>query len=206
MLVIVDYGSGNVGSIVNMLARAGIEATIGNSPEAIRSAASLILPGVGAFDSVIGRFSQSGLMDAVLERVRVGIPILGICVGMQILSLGSDEGDLPGLGLIRSRTTSLRSMIDDKDARIPHMGWSNLTIRQPSPLLQNLPQDARFYFVHSFAVVCDEAEQCIATIEYQGNDRITAIIQRDHIFGVQFHAEKSRNFGMMLLRNFAVIR
>jgi glutamine amidotransferase len=205
MLTIVDYGSGNVGSIANMLRRSGVDVGVATTAEAVESASRLILPGIGAFDSVMQRFADSGLMEAVLGRLRAGVPTLGICVGMQILSSGSDEGVLAGLGLVAARTRSLKSMIADDTIRIPHMGWSTLRVRHPSPLLIGLPEGARFYFVHSFAVVCDDPVQEVATVDYGGSDKIAAIVQRDNLFGVQFHPEKSRNFGMALLNNFASI-
>lgn len=205
MITIVDYGSGNVGSIANMMARAGIDAKIATSPTHVRSARRLVLPGVGAFDSVMRRFCESGLVDAVLGRLRAGVPLLGICVGMQILSRSSEEGVLPGLGLLDAQTRSLKAIVADDDAKIPHMGWNSLRVRQSSPLLDNLPAGARFYFVHSFAVVCEDQAQCVASTEYGGSDQIAAVVQRDNLFGVQFHPEKSRNFGMLVLSNFARI-
>lgn len=205
MLVIVDFGAGNVGSIARMLERAGVEAVVGRSPEELLKADRLILPGVGAFDSVMTRFRESGLLETTLNRHKAGVPILGICVGMQILGHSSDEGVSPGLGLLSARTRGLRSIMPDDAARVPHMGWSSVQVRRANALLQPLPDDARFYFVHSFAVVCDVYADCIGSVEY-GGAAITAAVQRQNLFGIQFHPEKSRHFGMTLLRNFAAVR
>lgn len=205
MLMIVDYGSGNVGSIANMLKRSGTDARIATTAREIDQASRLILPGVGAFDAVMRRFSESGVMDSVSRRIREGVPTLGICVGMQILGNGSEEGSLAGLGLVAATTRGLKSMVANDTVRIPNMGWSSLKVRHASPLLSGLEEDARFYFVHSFAVVCDDQSQEIASIEYGAERSITAAIQKDNLFGVQFHPEKSRRFGMSLLSTFARI-
>jgi imidazole glycerol-phosphate synthase subunit HisH len=205
MMTIVDFGAGNVGSIANMARRAGLEVQVGSTTQAVLNAKRLILPGVGAFDSVMTRFSASGLAETVLGRHRVGVPILGICVGMQMLSEGSDEGVVPGLALLAGRTRTLRSIIVDQKARVPHMGWAGLRLRRSTHLLESLPPESRFYFVHSYAMVCDDERDCIASIDYGGSTDITAAVQRENLFGVQFHPEKSRHFGMALLRNFAAV-
>jgi glutamine amidotransferase len=206
MVVIADFGSGNVGSISRMLERAGIEARSSDSAAGIDDAERLILPGVGAFDSVMSRFMASGLAESILRRHKAGVPILGICVGLQILTEGSEEGGLAGLGLIAGRTRNIRSIVSDPKARVPHMGWAPLVVHQTRPLFDPLPPKSKFYFVHSYAVVCGESRDCIASVVYDDGTRLTAAVQRDNLFGIQFHPEKSRNFGLALLRNFASFR
>ena len=203
MITIIDYGMGNIGSIVNLCRYLGIPAKVCAEPAAIARAAKLILPGVGAFDAGMNNLEKCGLLPALQQRVVVEqTPILGICLGMQLLARRSEEGIRPGLGWIDADVVRLRSIPGQQPAlQIPHMGWSQLAPRAGSRLCADLPADPRFYFVHSYHVVCDHPEDVAATTDHGGP--VTAVIERGHLLGTQFHPEKSHRFGMQLLRNFA---
>lgn len=198
MLIIIDYGVGNLASISNMFRRVGAQPLISGRPEDIANADKLILPGVGAFDDVMRKYGDSGLADVIERRVRDdGVPVLGICVGMQMLSEGSAEGQLPGLGWVAGRCERL---IDSPEARVPHMGWNRVARAKSSALTDNLSEDARFYFAHSYHVVCRDADDVLMTANH--GQEIVSAVQKGNIFGVQFHPEKSHRFGMELFRQF----
>lgn len=197
---ILNYGIGNMGSISNMLRKSRTDVEIVSTPEAVAAAQRLVLPGIGAFDACVRALRESGLREAVVEFARTGRPLLGICVGMQMLTLGSEEGNLPGLGLIHAYTRRFDSA---SGLRIPHMGWDSVRWVKPDhPLARNLGGDSRFYFVHSFRVICDSPENSLAECTYGGD--FSAAIVAGRIAGVQFHPEKSHRFGLQLLGNFAV--
>jgi glutamine amidotransferase len=201
MITILDYGIGNLGSVRNMLRRAGLECQITGDPGVVERASKIILPGVGAFDRAMARLNESGLRP-VLDRkaLEEKIPVLGICLGMQMLTKGSEEGDLPGLGYIPA--SALRFPADN-GLKVPHMGWNRVAKAQGSRLTDSLPDDSRFYFVHSYYVrVENEANallKCRYGVEYD------AAIVRDNIFGAQFHPEKSHKFGRALFAAFGAI-
>jgi glutamine amidotransferase len=202
MIAIVDYGMGNPGSIRNMLLRIGVEAAITFSPETIASADKLVLPGVGAFDAAVTNLRHLGLIPILQEQVVLrGVPILGICLGMQLLSRSSEEGSLPGLGWIDARTVRFRFDGAGAELRIPHMGWNHVDVKRSGSIFDGLPRDARFYFVHSYHVCCEDEANVLAATTY-GIPFHSAIV-RDNIMGTQFHPEKSHKFGMQVLRNFA---
>lgn len=200
MIVVVDYGLCNVGSVLNMLKRIGAEVAASADPAVIASAEKLILPGVGAFDNAMVNLEQLGLIEPLQRKVRdEKTPVLGICLGMQLLSRRSEEGTLPGLGWIEADTK--RFTFDaGVELRIPHMGWNELRVARPHPLLADLGAAPRYYFVHSYHVCCDHDENAIGRAHY-GID-FTAVVARDNVMGTQFHPEKSHRFGMQLLRNF----
>lgn len=201
MIVIVDYGMGNLGSIVNMFKKIGAKAIISRDPEVIATSSKLLLPGVGSFDRAMERIQDLNLKSVLDEQALVvKKPILGICLGMQLLTRGSEEGQLPGLGWIAADTMRFPSMLE---LRIPHMGWNLVKHSVPSKLLTDLPMDSRFYFVHSYFVRVDNEENSILKCKY--GVEFDAAVQNDNIFGAQFHPEKSHRFGMHLLRNFANI-
>jgi glutamine amidotransferase len=196
---IVNYGIGNTGSIGNMFRKLRIEAELVSNPTALSNAKRLILPGIGAFDACMHALDASGLRESVLEFASTQRPMLGICVGMQMLTLGSEEGNMPGLGLIRAHT---RRFPDAAGLRIPHMGWN--TIRWSAtehPLAKELTHDSRFYFVHSFRVICESPANSLAVCTY--GSEFSAAIVGGNIAGLQFHPEKSHRFGLRLLGNFA---
>jgi glutamine amidotransferase len=197
-VVIVDYGLGNVRSIQNMLRRIEVPATISRDPSQILAAGRLILPGVGAFDTAMRLLDESGARPALEEAVRSNkTAVLGICLGMQLLGRTSEEGDRPGLGWIGADTRRLPA---SREVRVPHMGWDWVEPTRPSRLFASPEADLRFYFVHSFAVVCDDPSHVIATTRH--GEEFTSAVAQENVFGVQFHPEKSHRFGMELLRNF----
>jgi len=196
---ILDYGIGNVGSILNMLRKLRVPAETVSARDSVRAASRLILPGIGAFDACVSALEASGLRDNVLEFAAGGRPLLGICVGMQMLTLGSEEGNRPGLGLIRAETRRFKPAAG---LRIPHMGWDSVRWTLPEhPLSRNLLQENRFYFVHSFRVTCESTADCIALCTH--GEEFSAAIASRNVAGVQFHPEKSHRFGLQLLGNFA---
>jgi imidazole glycerol-phosphate synthase subunit HisH len=201
MIGVVDYGVGNMGSVLNMLKRVQVPARVVADEEGMRAARKLILPGVGAFDRAMSRLAESGLLELLNERVlRDGVPVLGLCLGMQLLTEGSEEGTLRGLGWIGGTTRRFRFDTDGDRLKIPHMGWNTVRPRAGAVLFQGLEGEAPFYFVHSYHVVCEREGDVAATARH-GYD-FTAAVQAGHIFGTQFHPEKSHRFGMRLLRNF----
>lgn len=201
MISIIDYGMGNLGSVLNMFKRIGAEATITSDFDEIRSSSKILLPGVGSFDRAMERINSTGLRELLDHEVlHKKKPILGICLGMQLLTNGSEEGKLPGLGWIPGNTIRFPNF---PNLRIPHMGWNIVKQSTPSPLLTDLPLDSRFYFVHSYFVRVDNEENSILKCKY--GVEFDAALQNDNIFGAQFHPEKSHRFGMHLLRNFANI-
>ncbi len=202
MIVIIDYGMGNVGSIRNMLKHCGHDAVISRETAAIRAAQKLILPGVGSFDAGMRNLHAFGLVDLLTEVVLDRqTPILGICLGMQLLSRGSEEGSSPGLGWVCADTVRFQFADEVRARRIPHMGWSPITCGNGVRLFQALPPDPRFYFVHSYHLKCDDQADVIAWATY--GYPFAASVQRGNVFGVQFHPEKSHKFGLTLLKSFA---
>jgi imidazole glycerol-phosphate synthase subunit HisH len=200
MVVVVNYGVGNIGSILNMLKKVGVEA-VGSSAETdICAAEKLILPGVGAYDTAMAKIESVGLIPMLRDRVlNAGVPLLGICLGMQLLTKGSEEGSRRGLGWVDAQVVRFEKEKASGDIRIPHMGWNKVKPMQDHPLFRNLEDKARFYFVHSYHVVCGK-ERVLSTTTY-GYEFVSAMIQ-DNILGVQFHPEKSHKFGFQLLKNF----
>jgi glutamine amidotransferase len=201
MIVIVDYGMGNLGSIVNMFKKIGVKAVISGDLEVVAAAPKLLLPGVGSFDRAMECIHALDLKSVLDEQALVvKKPILGICLGMQLLTRGSEEGKLPGLGWVAADSVRFPSM---PGLRIPHMGWNVVQSATPSLLTQNLPVESRFYFVHSYHVRVDEEQNSILKCQYGVS--FDAAVQKENIFGAQFHPEKSHRFGMQLLRNFAAL-
>lgn len=201
MIVIIDYGMGNLGSIKNMLFRIGAESVITSDAKIIQSADRIILPGVGAFDNAMRKLDQLGMIcllnGLVLEK---HVPILGICLGMQLFTKCSEEGSLPGLGWIDAETVRFRFDSKNANLKIPHMGWNIVEVKQRRFIFKDMCVESRFYFVHSYHVCCNEESNVLATSSY-GITFHSAII-RDNIVGTQFHPEKSHKFGMKLLYNF----
>lgn len=202
MIVIVDYGMGNLGSIANMLKKAGAKAVISADAGAIEDASKLILPGVGAFDNGMKNLADRGLIPLlnshILEKKK---PILGLCLGMQLFSRHSEEGQLPGLGWLDAETIRFRFDSSNDLLKIPHMGWNTIEIQQAHPLFANMEGEPRFYFVHSYHVVCADRVNVLAQTTY-GFDFVSMVV-KENILGAQFHPEKSHKFGMWLLKNFA---
>jgi glutamine amidotransferase len=196
---IVGYGIGNTGSICNMFRKLRIDAEVVSSRNSLANSKRLVLPGIGAFDACMNALENSGLRTPLLEFAATQRPMLGICVGMQMLTLDSEEGSMPGLGLIRAHT---RRFPDLDGLRVPHMGWNTVEWLIPgNPLARALVNDSRFYFVHSFRVICESPANSLATCRYGGD--FSAAIVNGSVAGVQFHPEKSHRFGLRLLSNFA---
>lgn len=202
MIAIIDYGVGNLLSIKNMLRKAGCQDVIisGNERD-IALAEKLILPGVGHFDYGMRKLQASIFFDTLSTRVQEDrVPILGICLGAQLLTLGSEEGTLPGLGWIKAQTVRFDPSRMDQNLKIPHMGWREVSLQKPSKLFENMLEESRFYFVHSYHIVCDNPSDELVKCEYGYS--FTAGVERENVLGVQFHPEKSHRFGLQLLSNF----
>jgi glutamine amidotransferase len=191
---------GNLGSIQNMFKRIGVKTELTREPEKIRAAKKILLPGVGAFDSAMQKINDYGLRQVLDQRVKEDrVPILGICLGMQLLTNASEEGALKGLGWIDGEAVKFK--FEDPKLKIPHMGWNHVYKMRENPLIADLPEEPRFYFVHSYRVQCNNPEDVLTTTHY-GID-FHSIIQHENIYGAQFHPEKSHKYGMKLLQNFA---
>jgi imidazole glycerol-phosphate synthase subunit HisH len=201
MIAIVDYGVGNLGSIANMLRKIGVEASITGDASAIERADKLILPGVGAFDAGIRNLRERGLVDVLDDQVvRRGKRVLGICLGMQLMTQGSAEGTERGLGWVEGSAHRFE-FAQPEMLKVPHMGWSSVELARPSPLLEGLPDPARFYFVHSYYVRCAQPKDVLFRARHGVS--FDAGFERGNVMGVQFHPEKSHRFGMSLLAGFA---
>ena len=201
MIAIVDYGTSNLGSMRNMLKKVGATSRIASAPEDLEGATKIIVPGVGAFDAGMRKLQQSGLVPALKQKVLVErVPTLGVCLGMQLMTEGSEEGELPGLGWIEARAVRF-DQAADPGIRVPHMGWNEVVSAKPSELTEQFSSETRFYFAHSFHVVCRRPEDVLLTFAY-GANMFTAAFQRGNLMGAQFHPEKSHSFGMALLKNF----
>lgn len=200
MIVIINYGLGNLGSIANMLKSIGENSIITDDPEIIRTADKLILPGVGAFDAGMRKLKEKGLTEIIKNQVKEQHkPVLGICLGMQLLGRKSEEGTMPGLGLIPFDNIRFQ-FPEDIELKIPHMGWDVVDFKQKNPLIEGLNGIQRYYFVHSYHAKCDSMDNVLMTCDY--GYKFAASVVKDNLYGVQFHPEKSHNFGMALLENF----
>lgn len=199
MITILDYGVGNIDSLLNILDHIGIAAEASGDPDRIRGADRLILPGVGAFDKAMRTLGERGLTEPLREAATVRkVPMLGVCLGMQLLARSSEEGNLPGLGLIEADVVKIPT---DAKVKVPHMGWAIAEPTGESPLFPPSARGERFYFVHSYYMRCEREENVAATVEY--GRRLTVAVSKENIQGVQFHPEKSHRFGMRLLKSFA---
>lgn len=199
MITIVDYGLGNLGSIKNMFKRVGVAAEIQHDLNAIDQATKILLPGVGKFDAAMSRINESGLREVLDRKARVDkVPVLGICLGMQLLTKGSEEGVLEGLGWIDAHARHFQA---GKNLKVPHMGWNLVKPANPNHLIDKLPDESRFYFVHSYYVQVAKQENSLFKTTY-GHEFDSGIVS-ENIFGVQFHPEKSHKFGMALFKQFA---
>jgi glutamine amidotransferase len=200
MVTIVDYGMGNLGSIQNMFKRIKVESEITGDKEKIAGSKKILLPGVGAFDAAMEKINATGLRDILDYKAREEkVPVLGICLGMQLLAKSSEEGVLPGFGWLDAKT--IRFNLQDASLKVPHMGWNLVYPVRESALIADLPEEPRFYFVHSFHVQCSNSENVLTTTNYGAP--FHSIVQHNNIFGAQFHPEKSHKYGMKLLHNFA---
>ena len=200
MITIIDYGMGNLGSIVNTLRRIGVSGKVTSDSNDVRTADKIILPGVGSFNKGMENLKSAGLVPALEEQVLENdVPILGICLGMQLFSDRSEEGDARGLGWIKADTVRFHFESNGSRLKIPHMGW-NSVISTEDPLLANVTPDDRFYFVHSYHIAQIEEELVIGTTLY--GYEFPSVIRQGTIYGIQCHPERSHSSGIRVLKNF----
>lgn len=201
MITIVDYNTGNLRSVQNMLKRIGHQSIITSKASEILNADKLILPGVGSFDYGINQLEELGLIGVLTEKVMKGkTPILGICLGAQLLTKGSEEGNIPGLAWFDADVVSFNKLKMGAELKIPHMSWSDIEYNKNSRLFAGFTELPRFYFVHSFHIQAANAEDIAASAVY--GYKYTAALEKENILAVQFHPEKSHKFGMQVLKNF----
>jgi glutamine amidotransferase len=202
MITIIDYGVGNINAFVHIFKQLGISVSKATSSDHIKEATKLILPGVGSFDDAMQRLNDSGMRDALQDAVTVDkIPLIGICVGMQMLADRSDEGVMPGLGWISGEVKKFDPSTINHITKFPHMGWNDVKPVRENPLFSGLETGARFYFLHSYYYQCKHEEDVLATSAY--GLQFASAINHNHIYGIQCHPEKSHHFGIQLLQNFA---
>ena len=199
MLVIIDYGAGNIRSVQRACAETGIESVITANPADLKDAERIIFPGVGAAPTAMENVTRTGLAAALKEAYAAGIPILGICIGAQIVLDRSEEGDTPCLGIIPG--TTVRFKFQDKSLKIPHIGWNSVKATQPHPLLDGIDKEDEFYFVHSYYPQPAKKENIYAVSDYGGE--FCCAVGNKNLFAVQFHPEKSGRFGLQMLKRFA---
>ena len=204
MIGIIDYGSGNVQAIATIYKNLNIDCQVLTDPKDLKKANKLVLPGVGAYDATMQQLIDSGLKDELNNLViNKKIPILGICVGLQIMGFGSDEGNLPGLGWIAGQVKKFDESTINLKPKLPHMGWNTIKDIKNHHLFEGIDHDFGFYFVHSYYFECKSKENVLTTSNY-GKD-FTSAIYSDNIFGTQFHPEKSHGNGVLLFKNFAYL-
>ena len=204
MISIINYGVGNVRAFLNIYDKLGYEAQLLDHPNQFKSTTKLILPGVGHFDYAMLKFKEFPLYSAICDHVLNNqMPILGICVGMQMMARGSEEGKEKGLGWIDADILKFDKNKIPYKPHTPHMGWNDVIIRKKNKLLNGFPTISNFYFLHSYYISCDDNSQIVATSEYGIN--FTSIVNNKNIYGVQFHPEKRHHFGIKLLENFSKI-
>jgi len=202
MIAIIDYGSGNVHAVATLLEKQNIKHCLTHDIKTLQSADKYILPGVGAFDPSMQTLRETGLLDTLNEQVLVKKkPALGICVGMHLLSEGSDEGNEIGLGWIPGRVRKINLPANMPTPHLPHMGWNSVNPKMQSPLFDNIDMEHGFYFLHSYYFDAAKPETIAAEVEFGGE--MTCAVIKDNIFGMQFHPEKSHSNGMTLFSNFA---
>jgi glutamine amidotransferase len=202
MITIVDYGMGNLGSLINMFKRIGVKVGVESDPEAIVMAEKIILPGVGAFDAAMHRINSTPNLRKALDKrvLKDKVPTLGICLGMQLLTNGSEEGGLQGLGWIRGSAIRFKN---DINLKVPHMGWNHAVPFAENEITKGIEPLSRYYFVHSYYVKVDNISNSLMRTTH--GVEFDSAIWNENIFGVQFHPEKSHRFGMQILKNFAGI-
>ncbi|OUQ27974.1 imidazole glycerol phosphate synthase subunit HisH [Lachnoclostridium sp. An131] len=200
MIAVINYGMGNTGSIVNMLHKIGEEAMVTDRADDLEEASKIILPGVGAFDHGIENLYEKDLVSAIRKvTAEKGTPFLGICLGMQLLGNGSEEGNAQGLGLIPFKSVRF-GFNEGSGLKIPHMGWDVVKFEMEDKILEGLEGIQRYYFVHSYHAVCENPQNVLMTCDY--GYQFAAAVKKNNIYGFQFHPEKSHKFGMKLLENF----
>lgn len=202
MITIIDYGSGNIRAIGNIYDTLKIDYKIAKSPEEVFGAEKLFLPGVGAFDETISKLDQTGFRKVLdIEVLQNKVPIIGICVGMQILAESSEEGKLLGLGYIKGKVKRIDESLLNQKPKLPHLGWNSIDIMRQNDLLKNIDSILGFYFLHSYYFECENKEDILMTTTY--GKSFASAINHDNVYGIQFHPEKSHHNGIKLLHNFA---
>lgn len=202
MISIIDYGVGNVKAFVNVFNKLGVSVQLVKNKEALSNTTKLILPGVGHFDYAMDRYMNSGMHEEVEHYVKdMKIPVLGVCVGMQMMANSSSEGKLPGLGWVDAEVTGFEPKDIKMKPHVPHMGWNSLNLNSSSGLLKGLSEDPEFYFLHSYYFVCNNPTNILATCDYGIN--YAAVVNSGNVYGIQCHPEKSHSNGVRLLKNFA---
>jgi glutamine amidotransferase len=203
MIAIIDYGSGNIAAIMNIFRQRKIPHTLVGDPRELAAAERYLLPGVGAFDPTMENLMQTGMVDALNEEVLgKGKKALGICVGMHLLAEGSEEGELPGLGWIKGKVRRIPTEKLDKPS-LPHMGWNSIELGGPATLFPGIDTDRGFYFLHSYFFDAAAEDTVVARVEY--GSALPCAVERENVFGVQFHPEKSHANGGQLFANFAAL-
>ena len=204
MIVVVDYDVGNIGSILNMLRKIDTDAVCSSEEQTIDNAEKLILPGVGSFDQAIVKLNASGLVPVLDRKIKEDrTPILGICLGMQLFAQRSEEGKTRGLGWLDATVKRFDFNKGPLNLKIPHMGWNRVKTLKENPLFRGMDENHRFYFVHSYHIICHDETDGIGSTLY--GYPFVSMIQKNNIFGVQFHPEKSHKYGMQILKNFSEI-
>ena len=204
MITIIDYGAGNIKSIQNMLKKLGVDSELTSDKAVIERATKLILPGVGAFDYGMQQLKKSGLIETLNKKVvEQKTTILGICLGAQMLGNKSEEGIEKGLGWINMEVVKFDANQLDSNLKVPHMNWNEINIKKTTPLLNDLDNQSRFYFVHSYHIKTNNMEDVLCTSNY-GYEFVSGV-NHNNIYGVQYHPEKSHKFGMQLLSNFSAL-
>lgn len=201
MIAIIDYHAGNIGSISNMIRKLGFESQVTNNKEVISRASKIILPGVGAFDWGMSKLEELDLLGILNKKVLVDkTPVLGICLGAQLMCRGSEEGIKPGMNWIEADVVKFKNEIKGKRYSVPHMGWDEVNRTKESAIFTGVASNQRFYFVHSYFIRCANPQDVLLKNTY--GEEFDSAFEKDNIFGVQFHPEKSHKFGRQLLKNF----
>ncbi len=204
MITIINYGSGNISAIGNIYERLKVPFKIANTPEEVFGAEKIILPGVGAFDETISMLDESGFRSVLDKEVLENkVPVIGICVGMQILAKSSEEGKLPGLGWIDGVVKKIDKSLIVVKPKIPHLGWNSIEVTNPNPLYDGINEEEGFYFLHSYYFECNNEADVLSKTFY--GKTFASSVNNNNIYGVQFHPEKSHSNGVQLLHNFAKI-
>jgi imidazole glycerol-phosphate synthase subunit HisH len=202
MITIIDYGSGNIKAIANIYEKLNVKYTIATTPEQVINAQKIFLPGVGAFDETISKLDSTGFREVLdFEVLQNKVPIIGICVGMQILAESSEEGRLKGLGYIKGKVKKIDPSFLNHKPKLPHLGWNSVSLNKDHFLLNNIDPDFGFYFLHSFYFECEDPDDILTTTFY--GKQFASSVAHDNIHGIQFHPEKSHQNGITLLHNFA---
>lgn len=204
MITIINYGSGNIRAIGNIYDRLNISYKIASSPQEVHGAQKIFLPGVGAFDETISMLDKTGFREVLdKEIIQNKVPVIGICVGMQILAESSEEGSLPGLGYIKGRVKKIDETLLKQKPKLPHLGWNSIQIARENTLLDGVDEEFGFYFLHTYYFECENDSDILATTNY--GKSFASAINHENVYGIQFHPEKSHNNGVTLLKNFATL-